>query len=107
MKNDGTSTDKQYEYGTFCWAIEQIKNKQRVFRHGWGDCILFVFLVPGSRFKVNRPPLNELYEEGTEVEYNQHIDKKSINGVISPWTPSNEDIFARDWDILKDEKDIT
>lgn len=59
----------------------------------------FIFLVPGSQFKVNRAPLNEIYDEGTEVTYHSHVDIRQ-NGVIMPYTPSQADMAARDWIII-------
>jgi len=37
---------------------------------------MFVFLVPGSVFKVNRAPLLGIYPEGTEINYHAHVDMK-------------------------------
>lgn len=59
----------------------------------------FIFLVPGSQFKVSRPPLNEIYDEGTEVTYHAHVDIRQ-KGVIMPYTPSQADMAARDWIIV-------
>ncbi len=59
----------------------------------------FIFLVPGSTFQVSRPPLNEIYDEGTEVTYHAHVDIRK-GGIIMPYTPSQEDMAARDWIIV-------
>jgi hypothetical protein len=61
---------------------------------------MFLFLVPGSTFKVSRPPLLGIYPEGTEINYRSHIDMKTVDGSIVPWVASQTDILAEDWIIL-------
>lgn len=61
---------------------------------------MFVFLVPGSVFKVNRPPLLGIYSEGTEIEYHAHIDMRTAQGQVVPWLASQTDVLAEDWEIV-------
>ena len=86
-----------YEAMTFSEALEKIKAGKKVARAGWNGKGMFIFLVPGSRFKVNRAPLNEIYSEGTEVEYHAHIDMKTAQGYVVPWIASQADLLADDW----------
>ena len=58
---------------------------------------MFLFLVQGSQFKVNRPPLLGIYPEGTEINYRPHIDMKTVNGEIVPWVASQSDLLEEDW----------
>ena len=58
---------------------------------------MFIFLVPGSEFEVNREPLLSILGEGTKVKYHGHIDVKTADGMIVPWLPSQTDILANDW----------
>lgn len=62
---------------------------------------MFIFLVPGSIFNVNRPPLLGIYPEGTEIQYHAHIDMKTANGTIAPWLASQTDMLADDWTIVE------
>lgn len=82
---------------TFSQALEHIKNGVRMSRAGWNGKGMFVFLVPGSVFKVNRPPLLGIYPEGTEITYCAHIDMRTADGKIVPWLASQTDILADDW----------
>jgi len=82
-------------------AILMLKNGEKVARSGWNGKGMFLFLVPGSKFKVNRPPLLGIYEEGTEVEYHAHIDMKTVAGDVVPWLASQTDMLAEDWCIVK------
>lgn len=78
-------------------ALELIKAGKRVARSGWNGKGMFVFLVPGSTFMVNRPPLLGIYPEGTEINYHAHIDMRTADGQVVPWLASQTDVLAEDW----------
>lgn len=84
----------------FGHALELLKRGHRVARSGWNGKGMFLFLVPGSTFKVNRPPLLGIYPEGTEVNYHAHIDMKTADGQVVPWLCSQTDALASDWCVL-------
>lgn len=85
------------EMMNFGQALTLLKNGGRVARHGWNGKGMFLFLVPGSTFKVNRAPLLGIYPEGTEINYHSHIDMKTANGEIVPWVASQSDLLEDDW----------
>ena len=78
-------------------ALKRLKDGERVARAGWNGKGMFLFLVPGSTFKVNRPPLLGIYPEGTVVNYCPHIDMKTADDKIVPWLASQTDVLATDW----------
>lgn len=82
---------------TFSVALDMLKQGRRVAREGWNGKGMFLFLVPGSRFKVNRPPLLGIYSEGTEISYHAHVDMKTAQGDVVPWLCSQTDMLAEDW----------
>lgn len=84
---------------TFGEAIEALRIGLRVSRAGWNGKKMFLFLVPGSEFKVNRPPLLGIYPAGTEISYCPHIDMRTADGKIVPWLASQTDVLAEDWTI--------
>lgn len=84
---------------TFSKALKKIKEGKRVTRKGWNGKGMFIFLVPGSIFKVNGAPLLGIYPEGTEIDYHAHIDIKTADDKVVPWLASQTDILAEDWDI--------
>jgi len=84
----------------FGHAIEALKQGKRVARTGWNGKNMFIFLVDGSRFEMNRAPLNKIFDPGTQVSYNSHIDIKNPDNSISTWSPSGSDALAEDWVIL-------
>ena len=81
----------------FSKALAKIKHGMMVARKGWNGKGMFIFLVPGSTFITNRPPLIDILGEGTKVEYNPHIDMKTADGSIVPWLASQSDLLAEDW----------
>ena len=86
---------------TFGLAIEALKLGKKVARRGWNGKGMFIFLIPGSTFKVNRAPLLGIYPEGTEIIYRPHIAMKGADGSISEWTPAaGNDVLAEDWEIV-------
>ena len=85
---------------TFGQALIELKAGGKVAREGWNGKGMFLFLVGGSTFKVNRPPLLGIYPEGTEINYHAHVDMKTADGQIVPWLCSQTDMLAEDWEIL-------
>ena len=85
---------------TFGLAVETLKRGKKVARAGWNGRGMFLFLVPGSTFKVNRAPLLGIYPEGTEINHCPHIDMKTADGKIVPWLTSQADVLAEDWTIV-------
>lgn len=82
----------------FSLVLDQVKNHgARAARKGWNGKGMFIFLVPGSEFEVNREPLLSILGEGTKVKYHGHIDMKTADGMIVPWLASQTDILANDW----------
>jgi len=82
---------------TFGEALQALKEGEKVCRSGWNGKGMFLFLVPGSTFKVNRPPLLGIYPEGTEINYHAHIDMRTADGQIVPWLASQTDLLSNDW----------
>ena len=82
-------------------AVRAMKHGQRVSREGWNGKGMFVFLVSGSSFNVNRPPLLGIYPEGHAIQYRAHIDMKTVDGSIVPWVASQSDILAEDWEVVE------
>ena len=86
---------------SFGYAVVALKAGKRVARSGWNGKGMFIFLVEGSNFKVNRPPLLGIFPEGTDIKYRPHIDMKGVDGSISVWNPTNNDCLAEDWEIVE------
>ncbi len=88
------------EKKSFGWALEALKSGFKVAREGWNGKGMFLFLVPGSTFKVDRAPLLGIYPEGTQINYCSHIDMKTADDKVVPWVANQTDVLAEDWQIL-------
>ncbi len=84
----------------FSNALIEIKAGKLLKRSGWNGKDQFVFLVNGSQFKVNRPPLLGIFLEGTDINYRPHIDMKYQDGSIGVWLSSMGDLMADDWEVI-------
>lgn len=81
----------------FAEVVRGLKAGRCYQREGWNGKDMFVFLVPGSVFTVNREPLRSILGEGATVEYHAHIDMKTAQGYVVPWLASQADVLATDW----------
>ena len=81
----------------FASVVRGLKAGKRYARAGWNGKGMFVFLVQGSKFRVNREPLLSILGKGTEVEYHGHVDMRTATGQIVPWVCSQIDLLAEDW----------
>ena len=88
----------------FSQALDAIKTGARLTRRDWNGHGLFVFLVPGSTFAVNREPLLSIFGEGRMVNYRGHLDLKAVDGSIGVWSPSSTDLLADDWDVVAEDR---
>lgn len=89
----------------FQQVLDGLLEGKRYRRAGWKNA-LFIFLVPGSQFTVNRAPLLGIYPEGTPIQYAPHIDVVSAETVqganhVSTWTPWMGDLLADDWEVYQ------
>lgn len=82
-------------------AIAALKAGKRVARAGWNGKGMFLFLVGGSTFTVNREPLMSILGEGTQVQYHAHIDMKTAQGYVVPWLASQADMLSEDWEAVE------
>ena len=87
---------------TFGEALTRLDSRQLLRRSGWNGKGMFIYLVRGSEFEVNRAPLNDIYPDGTKIIYRPHIDMKDAEGKCVPWLASQTDILADDWEVVDD-----
>jgi hypothetical protein len=85
----------------FGHALDALKDGKKVARGaGWNGKGMFLFLVPGSTFVVNRAPLLGIYPAGTAINYQPHIDMKTAQDTVVPWLASQSDLLADDWEVV-------
>lgn len=84
----------------FGGALIMLRAGYKMARRGWNGKAMFVYLVAGGVFAVNRAPLDVIYEPGTLVEYRPHIDMRYADGTHGVWVASQSDILSDDWMIV-------
>lgn len=72
----------------FSKALEYLKKGNGLTRLGWNGKGLFVMAqFPDEHSKMGNPYL--------------YIDAKALGGECNPWVPSQTDLFAEDWELVK------
>lgn len=90
---------------SFGEALECLKDGMLLQREGWNGKGMFVYLVDGSRFEVNRAPLLGIFPVGTAITYRPHIDMRTADGSCVPWLASQTDLLANDWAVVASPDD--
>jgi Protein of unknown function (DUF2829) len=85
----------------FSYALEQLKTAKKVARQNWNGKGMFLYLVQGSVFTVNREPLLGILGKEVPVCYQAHIDMMTSQGSCVPWTASQTDLLAEDWYLVE------
>ena len=86
----------------FSDALREIKSGRRLARSGWNAPGQWVYLVDGSEFAVDRPPLLGFFEKGTKIRYDDHVNLRNACGACVPWQPTQGDMLGTDWLVLDD-----
>ncbi len=73
----------------FGWALQMLKNGSKVQRTGWNGKGMYVYLVPPTN--VPSPPPTTL----------PYIMLKTANNEVVPWTISQTDALADDWQVVE------
>ena len=94
---NGTVVEQENNDMDFSAALLAVKDGDKVARRGWDGKDMFIFLVDGSEFEVNRAPLDKIYPVGTKVTYRPHVDMRAADGTIGVWIASQTDMLADDW----------
>ena len=84
---------------TFGLAIEALKKGFKVARKGWNGKGMFVYYVPPASYKATTEIVKKQF--GELVEYNAYLAIKNVNGTVSTWVPSINDVLSEDWEISK------
>lgn len=90
-------TDYQQGVLNFGEALDIILREKKKMTHSGWQGKKFIYLVPSSNFVVNRGPLNDVFENGTDIDYNDHIDIMLSDGTCEPYMPSQSEMTRIDW----------
>lgn len=91
---------------TFEEALSALKDGQRVFRRSWqlydpGSYICRQKGYPtGIAINANTAEATG-EEEGTVMRFRPYLMTVMTDGTLMPWLPTQLDLFAEDWEIVK------
>lgn len=94
----------------FGQALKHLKDGHKVARAGWNGKGMFIYLVNGTKvfyenlrgeaakhLEVSNPT-----NSGKTAIINSHIDMKATDGsIVVGWSPSQADMLAEDWEVVK------
>lgn len=83
------------------WAVDVLRDGNKVRRVGWNGKGMFLVYVPGSQFDVTADrPMGKALPElvGQRIDYHGHVDMWTAQGYLIPWLCSQADLLATDWE---------
>lgn len=86
---------------TFGLAVEVVKLGKKIARVGWNGKGMFVYYVPANKYPFSTEVGKSLADEDGKVSYNAYLAIKNVNGTVSTWVPSINDVLAEDWLIVE------
>lgn len=93
----GVSPSNVFGFGTALDALT-IHGK-KVARMGWNGKNMFVYYVPANRY----PSVTEIAKKefGEFTQYNAYFAIKNVDGTVSTWVPSVNDLLQKDWYVVE------
>lgn len=84
------------------WAVKQLQDGSRVRRSGWNGKGMWLTLVRGSTWNLDREvDLTLSRPGGLEDGYERRSDfvgMRAADGALVPWLCSQTDLLATDWE---------
>lgn len=77
-------------------ALVALKQGKKVWRGGWNGRGMFVYMVPANSYPATTAVAKEHFG-GQLVPYNAYLAIKNVNGTVSTWVPSVNDVLSEDW----------
>lgn len=90
----------------FSFALKSLKDGGRVRRAGWNGKGMWLTLSPGGRvsnlnlWATNNKRFAEEQRDGC-AQVLPYITMKTADDCIVPWTASQTDLLAEDWEVLR------
>ncbi len=85
----------------FSEALIELKKGKRLYRKGWKGQDVFIFIVPGKRFRITgEQQLSKYFPLNASKNYRLRIDIHDEHGHLSPWYIGQNDVLSDDWEIF-------
>ena len=72
-----------------------------VAREGWNGKGMFIYAVPAAAYPAQTGVAKAHFGSDAKVPYGAYIAIRGADGVVNPWQPSQQDMFADDWVIVE------
>jgi hypothetical protein len=90
------------DFGT---AVEVLKKGGKAWRKGWNGQDMFLYFVPAASYPAMTGIAKEFFGD-TLVPYRQYLALKTAQGDVATWSPSNSDIFEKDWYVTENQTEV-
>lgn len=84
-------------------VLNELERGKKAYRSDWAGKDMFIYLVPGSQFKVSRAPLLGIFEEGHDISYRQHIDLSIKGKLAAVYSPPARDLTSLNWFVVEED----
>lgn len=79
-------------------AVSAMRDDKKVARKNWNGKGMYLYIVPGASYLTKTEIAKE--EFGETAPYREYIAMKTVDNEVVPWTASQTDILAEDWEII-------
>jgi hypothetical protein len=79
-------------------ALVALEAGHRCARVGWNGKGMWIYAVPAASYPAQTKAARQ--NIGSMIPYGAYMAMKGFDGVVSPWLPSQPDLFAKDWVIF-------
>lgn len=77
-------------------TLELLRQGIPMCRAGWNGKGMFIYYVPPGEYPARTGVAKQYYGDKL-VPYNEYLAIKNVDGSVSTWVPSINDVFAEDW----------
>lgn len=78
-------------------ALAAAKAGAKISRAGWNGRGMFVYYVPAAAYPAQTGVAKAYFGKDAMVPYNAYLAIKNVDGTVSTWVPSINDVLADDW----------
>lgn len=96
--------NKKYRQFEFSIVLIKIKLGQKVTRSKWENKNVFLYYVPHGRYDAKTDAAKSFAAEDGKVDYGDYIAIRTEDGYVIPYTPTQDDLLADDWELVDDNE---
>lgn len=88
----------------FGMALSCLREGNALTRRGWNGAKQFLYLVGPGNYPARSGVAKVHWGEEALVPYRAYIAHKGVDGNVTPWTASQTDILANDWEVVSSRR---